>query len=181
MEHVQGETKLMHLVFLDTETTGLDPNIHEVWEIAYGRLDGGVHSGTVPHVGLRADLKALELNGYRENAKPGAPPDFDYEVIDALRGNTVVCANPSFDVDFLYRRWGIAPWHHRKLDIESMAYGILGYSEMKGLKHIADDLISRGYNVGEPGHRAWIDVVVLRECYKALRKIRNEMWGGDPL
>lgn len=171
----------MHLVFLDTETTGLDPNIHEVWEIAYGRLDGDVHTGTVPHTRLRADPKALAMNGYHDHAIPGAPLDFDFEVIMALQDNTVVCANPSFDVDFLYRRWGVAPWHHRKLDIESMAYGILGYDEMKGLKYIAEDLNSRGYNIGEPGHRAWIDVVVLRESFKALRKIRNEMWGSNTL
>lgn len=37
------------LVFLDTETTGLDPARHEVWEIAYAVGKHDILSAIVPH------------------------------------------------------------------------------------------------------------------------------------
>jgi DNA polymerase III epsilon subunit-like protein len=159
----------MHMIFLDTETTGLDPDVHEVWEIAYARIDGDVHTATVPHFGFTADPQALAMNGYHDNAIPSAPPDFDAEVIRELSGNILVCANPPFDRAFLRRRWGFEPWHYRSIDVESMAYSVLHYEQPKGMKDIAEDLRGLGYQIAQPGHRAWSDVVALRDCYKALR------------
>lgn len=165
----------MHIVCVDIETTGLDPNVHEVWEIAYARLEGDVYTGTVPHRGLTADPKALAMNGYHDNAIPSAPLDFDQEVRQALTGNILLAANPAFDSAFLRKRWGLGaetPWHYRMIDIESMAFAVLHYDQPKGLKDIAADLRLIGYQIAAPTHRAWSDVVTLRECYKALR---NEM------
>lgn len=48
------------LVFLDTETTGLHPERHEVWEIAYGFEDGRIESGEVKH-----DLFTADFHGAR--------------------------------------------------------------------------------------------------------------------
>jgi oligoribonuclease (3'-5' exoribonuclease) len=45
----------MTLVFLDTETTGLDPNRHEIWEVAYAVEDDPIVSGSVHHSLRNAD------------------------------------------------------------------------------------------------------------------------------
>jgi hypothetical protein len=99
----------------------------------------------------------------------------DLEVRQVLEGNTIVCANPTFDRMFMRKRWGFEPYHYRSVDIESFAMGILDYEFPKGLKDIAVDLRARwNFNIAEPVHRAWADVVTLRECYKALREVQHQ-------
>lgn len=163
------------LVFLDIETTGLDPDKHEAWEVAVAINDGPVTSHILVHSLKTADFKALDLNGYFRRNPLGARsegPIVDLQVREMLQDATVVAANPSFDVDFLYRRWGVAPWHHRKIDVETMAYAVLQYDEMKGMKDIAEDLRDREFSIRQPDHTAYGDVTALRDCYKALRAIQ---------
>ncbi len=163
------------LIFLDTETTGLDSDKHEVWEIGWVvNEDRQVQSVVVPHSLATADPDALEMNGYWDRA-PGAPftPWADIELRKLIKGNTLVCANPPFDRGFLKKRWGIEPWHYRSVDLETMAMGILEHDRPKGLKDVSDELRELGYNIAEPSHGAWVDVVVLRESYRALRDIQK--------
>lgn len=158
------------LVFLDTETTGLDPALHEVWEIAVAVNDGPVSSYRLPHSIATADPKALELNGYWGRAnRPGATDAYDLELRAMLSGATVVGANPAFDTAFLRARWGASPWHHRLIDVESMALTVLGYERPKGLHALAEDLRDRGHNIPAPDHSAAADVATTRAVYEALR------------
>ncbi len=159
------------LVFLDTETTGLDPVLHEVWEIAWAINGGSTTSRVVPHSIATADPKALEMNGYvgRGLGVPG-DPWADIELRSDLARATIVGANPAFDTAFLRARWGVAPWHHRLIDVESMALGILGYERPKGLHALAADLRDRGHEIPEPDHTAAADVATTRAVYGALRK-----------
>lgn len=167
------------LVFLDTETTGLEPDKHEIWELAWAVNDENpVRESIIPHSLLMANLDSLEMNGYYDRVPEGVDissysPRVELELRRILKGNTLVCANPTFDRMFLRERWGDEPYHYRSLDIESMAVGILEYDRPKGLKGVSDDLRGLGYNIGEPTHAAWIDVVVLRESYRALRDIQR--------
>lgn len=155
----------MTLVFLDTETTGLDPARHEVWEIAYAVDEGPVLSAVVPHDLGGADPKALRLNGYLDRIQGSRHvPYYERRLISTLKGATVVGANPAFDTDFLRRRWGRAPWKHRLIDVEAMAYGILRLDEPVGLARLADML-----GVQQPDHTAATDVLVLRDVYARLR------------
>jgi DNA polymerase III alpha subunit (gram-positive type) len=164
------------LVYLDTETTGLDPELHEVWEIAWAVNDDPVQSTFVPHSLATADPKALELNGYWDRADSHYPDHkrlVDLEIRKLLTGNTLVGANPAFDAAFLRKRWGVAPWHYRMIDVESMALGILGYDRPKGLAELAEDLVQLDYDISLPDHTAETDVIVLRDCYRALCNIRQ--------
>ena len=60
-----------HRVFVDVETTGLNEDVHQVFEVAWALDVGPVHSFTVPHTLDQADDMALEINRYH---RPGPHP-----------------------------------------------------------------------------------------------------------
>lgn len=163
------------LVFLDTETTGLDPSRHEVWELAYAVGEyGPLFGGVVYHSLRNADPFALKLNGYHERTSLGRYSDVELSAREALKGNVLVGANPAFDAAFLRARWGVTPWHYRMLDVESYAMPILGFDRPKGLKDIYLDLTSRGVELPENDHSAAGDVATLREAYYALASLKRQ-------
>lgn len=134
------------LAFLDTETTGLDPRVHDVWEIAVIRREDGMETERLwqvrPNLGL-ADPEALEINRFADRfAVPdgfdaievieGAPMKltlgemlFDFQ--DFINGAVIIGSNPAFDDTFLKkllwangRRIG---WHYRTIDVATLVAG----------------------------------------------------------
>lgn len=164
-----------NLVFLDTETTGLDPARHQIWEIAYAINDDPIQVSFVKHDYPTVDFttrEALRINGYldRFDGVPYQAGDFETNLREqVLPDATIVAANPAFDTKMLYARWGQEPWHHRLIDIEAYAMGVLSWGRPRGLATIADYL-----GIEAPDHTAKQDVHVLRECYRALRAISDE-------
>lgn len=162
----------MTIVYLDTETTGIDPTRHQVWEIAYAVDDGPVHSGIVPHTTISAERAALDIGRYDDRTiGQSTSYDLDGVTFTALTDATLCGANPAFDAAFLRARWGQAPWRYRLLDVEAYAMGALGYDETKGLKTIRDDLVRLDYEIPEPDHTAAGDVATVRACHQALRDL----------
>lgn len=165
---------MSELVFLDLETTGLNPTRHQVWEAAYAvGVDGDVQTSFLPHGLENADPAALHFNNYVVRAAQtqmdmSKALMFEGAFKAALQGATVVAANPAFDMAFLFARWGEAPWHYRLLDIEAYAMPLLGYDRPQGLNTIVKDLRERGHEIYTPDHTARADVLCLRDCYKAL-------------
>lgn len=163
----------MTFVYVDTETTGLDPNRHQVWELAYAIDDGPVVAAVVAHSLEFAVLEALEVGGYNARGRGRA---MRYEVEEqarsALRDVTLVGANPAFDAAFLRTRWGVAPWRYRLLDVEAYAMPALGYDVPHGLRDVVRDLrdIHR-VEVPVPDHTAAGDVATTRACHRALQAI----------
>lgn len=169
-------------LFLDVETTGLEPGVHSVWEIAYAIDNEPIKSSFVSHHLETADPKALELNGYRDriDAEPVGPfqyvgiehgEAFEDELYDKALNLTLVAANPAFDQSFLSARWGQVPWHYRLFDIESYACGVLSLEKPMGLKGVTDELRKRGFVIPEPNHSAAGDVATLRSAFDALRSL----------
>ena len=171
---------MSELVFLDTETTGLIPGRHQIWEAAYAvGLDGDVVHGLLQHDMSTADPAALHVNNYVDRT---AGKDFDIIAAikfegafkTALRGATLVGANPAFDASMLQARWGEQIWHYRLLDVESYAMPILGYDRPQGLAKITEDLRERGFEIYTADHSARADVLALRDAYKALVYLKDE-------
>lgn len=92
-------------VVLDTETTGLDPAVHEIIEICIHKPStGATYTTKIKPQNLEcASPKALEINGYNEQDWKDAIT-FDeaiFEIGDWLHGNVVVGHNVQFDLNML--------------------------------------------------------------------------------
>jgi hypothetical protein len=152
------------VAFCDTETTGLDPERHQVWEVAV-IVDGTEHvwqqylwqpsqaepdwSGVDPWV--------LDNTGIRERYDHASAVTWQETALnlrDLVTGRHLVGACPWFDSERLHRIWlryagmwrpdepgapGRAhPWHYHLIDVETL---IVGYvqSEEQGWG-LTDDL-----------------------------------------
>jgi oligoribonuclease (3'-5' exoribonuclease) len=155
-------------LFLDTETTGLDVEKHEVWEIAYAIDDGPIKSAFVPHRLTNADPKALEINGYMSRffdlPDSSVDTEFENELIDAAQGQYLVGSNPAFDHRMLLKRWGSTPWHYRMIDVATYAMPYFGWWVPEGLARI-----TKGLDIEENDHTAAKDVDVLRQTFYKLQ------------
>lgn len=165
------------LCFIDTETTGLDPRIHQPWEVCYW-LEDAKKPTTVrlPHTLEYATKEALDIGGYwgRSGAVDlrgniGAP----WMVAHALRGVTLVGSNPAFDAAMLTRVIGTPVWHHRMIDIASGAMWVLGADRPLGLAEASERLRDLGHTIPEPDHTAEGDVRATRAVYYALRAVMS--------
>lgn len=137
------------LCFVDTETTGLDPDLHEIWEVGLivrdpmmGTSDGQVHDEEyhwfLPVDLGRADPVALKIGRYYERYMDtdgvdegiSWPSQFASEFARLTAGSHLVGAVVSFDEErlrYLLRANGACPdWHYHLVDIESLVAGCCG-------------------------------------------------------
>lgn len=98
------------IVFLDTETTGLHHENHEIIEIAIVVIENGVRTLEMetkifPKHIQTAEPMALEVNGYsrEEWAHTAIRWDrkFSLEIRDILKDSMIVGHNPMFDMRFI--------------------------------------------------------------------------------
>jgi len=121
------------ITFLDIETTGLDPIQQEIIEVGFVRHnpDGTVlewESKFKPQRMETAEPKALEINGYSEEAWKDAPLFNEHArlVADALSNCLIVGHNVSFDIGFILEAMKRTGVRHRisyhKIDTVTLAY-----------------------------------------------------------
>jgi hypothetical protein len=164
-----------HLLFVDTETTGLHP-LAQAFELGWKKeTDEGVNSLILPHSLFGADPAALKVNRYRERglvpfAQLGreAERHLDRFRIDATDA-TLVIANPSFDVPHLMKLVGFQLWHYRIIDIESYAMPILGHSRPQGMSTIYRELTELGHQLPENDHTVVGDIRMMEAAFNILR------------
>lgn len=161
------------LVFVDCETTGLDPSRHEVYEIA-AICDGEetLHAWLPVDVGA-ADADALRISGYYEREPPAGMLQHPKTAAEQLARLTsrahLVGINPAFDAAFLrefLRRHGYAPaWHYHLVDCLALAAGHLGLAPPWD-----SDELARRLGVPELGvrHTALADAEWARHIYRAV-------------
>lgn len=129
----------MTLAFVDTETTGLDPDRHEIWEVGLIVDETELRWFLPVNLGT-ADPFALKIGGYHERH----PYELDDEIITdsdfvtrhqfaadfakLTRGRHLVGAVVSFDEERLRRllqAHGACPeWHYHLVDVEALAAGL---------------------------------------------------------
>lgn len=126
----------MSVVFVDTETLGLDPDHHPIWEVAlilpHGE-EATFHIRVTPREVSLAHPKALEIGRFEERySEDGAlPPRLVAETLHQLirPGDHLAGAVVSFDEERLRRllwRFDLAPrWHYHLIDVEALAAGCL--------------------------------------------------------
>jgi DNA polymerase-3 subunit epsilon len=162
------------LVFVDVETTGLDPLVHDVVEIAWAVEDGEVRSFVPEHSLAFADGQALTINQYFDRDLDRRTDDtwaMQRALVRDLQGATIVGSNPAFDTAFLRRKIGYAPWHHRLIDVSNVAMMVFDWDRPKGLADVTAALAERGLELPTPDHTARGDVECTRVVYTALRQI----------
>ena len=143
----------MSVLFIDTETTGLDPDRHEMWDLAIIDASGREF---VYHFrpNLRAaDPMALRIGQYYERTSDPkwqwSDPRFHAaDIARRLDGTHLVGAIPWFDAEFLRRwldRWDEkGTWHYHHIDIEALAVGYLAAKgEAVDLPYHSKDLSRR--------------------------------------
>lgn len=185
----------MTLVFLDTETTGLDRERHQVWEI--GAIVRTEDVGDIEYQWmLRPDLRTADPTGLRigryyermgavRASYPGgscwrvkhpvdtggyAMDEVAAELARLLDGVTLVGAVPDFDAEIL-RRWlrrngQAGTWHYHLVDVETLAAGALRRPPPWGL----DDLLADCGLVYDEAdrHTALGDARMVRDLYDAV-------------
>jgi DNA polymerase III epsilon subunit-like protein len=169
----------MKLAFVDLETTGLNPDESQIWEIAViVRVPGGgdwEHHWQLRQTEIHlngSDPKALEIGRYYERMV--VPKDMAYAQITAegqpvgvgrktlvddltvlLAGAVMVGSNPAFDASFLRYFLDAAPWHYRVIDVATLAAGFMWALEpalmARDTKPISSRWLSRQVGVEPPG------------------------------
>ncbi|MFH8867097.1 hypothetical protein [Streptomyces griseus] len=167
------------LAAVDLETTGLDPDRHDAWEIAIVRrgADGMVNEHLwqkrpSEQALLEAQPEALNINRYQERmvvpegafaldmtGADGPTPitlgELVKQVHGLLDGAIFIGSNPGFDAGFLRKMLAAAPWHYRPICVATLAAGFL-YSaeptEMPDYGHpFSTGHVSRHMGVHQPG------------------------------
>lgn len=163
------------LCFVDTETTGLDPRIHQPYEVCWWREDRNDPSTyKLTHTLEYADPAALKIGQYWERGF--TPGEYGLRLRDLasdLRGVTLVGSNPAFDAAMLTRLIGAPVWHYRLINVAEGAMWTFGWDRPRGLADVTAALRERGWCIPEPDHTAEGDVRTTRAVYYALRKTRG--------
>lgn len=164
------------LVFVDIETTGLDPKTDKITELAY----------TVGNDEVRTlYFGVTEVNDFIDNLTkyyargihkiPKSSDDEFNKFLTATEGNTIVAANPEFDASFLKEN-NLWNFKHNKLDIESYAMKALTLDFVPSMSKIHEILEHLGFDVPVPNHTAAGDVIAMRSMYYILRAIEPTLW-----
>ncbi|MCH9626978.1 MAG: hypothetical protein S4CHLAM2_06100 [Chlamydiales bacterium] len=188
----------MLLIFLDTETTGLNPDKHRTLEIAYKVIDGQTDKAVLsyetivsqrPEVWAESDPHSLKINGFtwEETLKGKSEKVVASEILNDLnrlglgeKEGVFICQNPSFDRAFfaqiintdLQVHYG---WPYHWLDLASMYWGIRVKENPQLPMEAKESLLSKntiakhyGLAPEESPHRAVNGVDHLLACYRAL-------------
>lgn len=163
---------MRELIYLDVETTGLNPEEDVIVELTWARREG---EPKTLYFGVEEVPEFIDnLIGFTKRGIAGKMSNF-YEVhefLTAADGATMVAANPAFDKSFLEAA-GLWQFHYRMLDIQTFAMAKFNLTEVPSMKNIYDALSGAGIPLTEPDHTSRNDVLAMREAHKYLETVNG--------
>lgn len=167
------------LLFLDSETGGLDPLHNEAieWAAILTEPDGtteidAYEAKVKPTFPERMEAKAVEVNGYKEAEWVDAPPakDVASRLLAMSSGVILVGQNVSFDENFLtafFKKFDFKPAHHyHKIDTMVLAWPLIKSGKISGLS-LTNLAEWAGVEQVKP-HRAMADARTVQTVYNKL-------------
>lgn len=157
------------LIFVDTETGGLDHTTDPLVELTWARRTGEPETlwfGVKEVPEFIDNLIGFTKRGLADRISPY--PEVE-KFLAATEGATMVAANPAFDKDFVQTA-GLWRFHYRMLDIETYAMAKLNLSEMPSMKNIYD-MLSEYTDITEPDHTSRNDVLAMRDAFLYLETL----------
>jgi DNA polymerase III alpha subunit (gram-positive type) len=160
---------MRNLIFLDCETTGLDPDNDKLVELSWAVNDGPINT---VYFGVEEVPKFIDnLISFtkREIAgKLSTDSAFNQFLADS-NDQTVVAANRYFDQRFL-ENYGLWNAHYRAIEMGSYAMGRLGLDYIPGMKDIEREVEARGYTIPVAAdHTSANDVNAMRYMFNVLK------------
>ncbi|QIN94630.1 DnaQ-like protein [Streptomyces phage Muntaha] len=156
-------------VFVDCETTGLDPRRDKLVELTYATSTS--HFKTLYFGVTEVPPFIDELTKFTERGvaqEPHASLAQINDFLETMQDQTMVSANPSFDKAFLEEN-GLWNGHYRTLDIETYAMAKFGIDFVPSMAKIVEMLNVMGYELTQPDHSSYKDTKALREAFNILR------------
>jgi len=161
---------MREMIFVDTETTGLDDEHDDLVELTYASRDSEPHT---LWFGVTEVPEFIDnLIGFTKRGISGRRSDH-FEVEEFLKvsdGATMVAAVPAFDQGFINKA-GLWRFHYRTLDIQSYAMAKLGLSDVPSMKDLATFFENEGYELTQPDHTSRNDVLAMREMFLLLENM----------
>jgi DNA polymerase III alpha subunit (gram-positive type) len=160
---------MRNFVFVDVETTGLDPRNDRLVELTYAVNDGELktlYNGVKEVPEFIDNLIKFTERGLGE--MPRSPGEEFLKFTDDLMDQTMVSANPAFDKAFLEANY-LWTGHYRMLDIEAYAMAKFGINFVPSMTKIVEMLNVMGYELTTPDHTSYNDTKALREAFNILR------------
>lgn len=187
----------MLLIFLDTETSGLNPDKHRLLELAFRIYDTTsnhfilsyvTYFSQEPHVWALADPQSLKINGltYEKLLSGKSEKIVSTEIISEFnklklpeKTGIFICQNPSFDRVFFNQLISVEiqshfHWPYHWLDLASMylTYRVLNGHSLKQMKEedLSKDKIAEFFSLPKEKtpHGAMNGVNHLIACYESI-------------
>lgn len=165
------------IVFLDTETTGLDPYKHEIIEVAVLRPDLLWHTRIKPLNLDGAQPRALEINGYRDHPElwDGAPifTEVADQLVEQLTDCVIIGTNTQFDMNFITQALERCGIEDRRIAYHWIDLATLAYEHLVpcGLHSLALKNICKFVGVTNEGeHTATADVTRVKAVYEKINQ-----------
>ncbi len=185
------------LCFIDTETGGLDPRVHDLLSVGLVVVDhlGIRDAKEFKVVGHTVDPSAMEVNGIdlnEHNRFALSPGQARYQIQKFLsnygdlfdsQGRPLVALagwNVSFDRDFLRQLWKGCPhdfpriFHHRLFDIQSVVQFHERAGRHSGIVSLDHALALYQIKLKGQRHTALADALATAELYLAMRRVEHE-------